>query len=50
MSKFKKLVKKIESKGESAQEANAVAAIAGRKKYGAAGMEAKAKAGKKKSK
>ena len=42
---FKKAVAKLERKGEPAREAKAVMAIAGRKKYGAAGMAKKAAAG-----
>jgi hypothetical protein len=46
--RFAALEKKVESKGESAREAKAVAAIAGRKKYGAAKMAAMATAGRQK--
>ncbi len=45
--RFQKLTNKLEAKGESAHEAKAVAAIAGRKKYGAkkmASMAAKGRA------
>ena len=45
--KFAAFVKKNESKGESAHEAKAVAAIAGRKKYGKAKMVKMAVAGRK---
>jgi hypothetical protein len=50
MSKFNKLVKKLEGKGESAKEAKGVAAIAGRKKYGSRGMAKKAALGRKRAK
>ena len=42
---FAKLQGKLEREGESKHEAGAVAAIAGRRKYGAAGMAKKAAAG-----
>lgn len=46
---FKKLEKKIERKeGLSKERASAIAAVAGRKKYGAAGMAKKAAAGRRK--
>jgi len=44
---FTKLENKLERKGESQHEAAAVAYEAGAKKYGKAGMEAKAEAGRK---
>jgi hypothetical protein len=48
-SKFKKLVGDLERKGEPEKEADAVAAIAGRKKLGKAKFDAKAAAGRKKA-
>ena len=48
MSKFKQLVRKLEGKGKSADQAAGIAAKVGREKYGKAGMEAKAAAGRKK--
>jgi len=45
---FKKLVNKLEKEGESEHEAKGVAAKVGFEKYGKAGMEAKAAAGRKK--
>ncbi len=48
MSKFKKLVGKLEKKGKSPDLAKAIAASIGRKKYGAAGMAKKAAAGRRK--
>lgn len=45
---FKKLENKLERKGEPEHEAAAVAYEAGVKKYGKAGMAAKAAAGRKK--
>lgn len=50
MSKFKELVAKLEKKGYSQDSAKRIAASAGFKKYGKAGMEAKAKAGEAKAK
>lgn len=55
MSKFKILQRKIENQKRAggdrmgAQEAAAIAANAGRAKYGEAGMEAKAAAGRRKA-
>ncbi len=46
-SKFDKLTGKLEAQGQPAAAAKAIAASIGRKKYGAAGMAAKAAAGKK---
>ena len=46
-SAFKKLEHKVEKEGYSDQSAKKIAAAAGIAKYGKAGMEAKAKAGKK---
>lgn len=48
MSKFKQLVRKLEGKGKSADQAAGIAAKVGREKYGKSGMEAKAAAGRKK--
>lgn len=48
--RFMNLTKKIEAKGEPASEAKAVAAIAGRKKYGQKKMTAWSSQGKKRSK
>lgn len=46
MSKFSQLSKKIQNKeGLPKKNADAIAAAAGRAKYGKAGMEAKAKTG-----
>ena len=45
MSKFSKLVNKLEKKGECAKEAGGVAYNAGKAKYGKAGMARKAAAG-----
>lgn len=49
MSKFKALVRKLESKGKSPDQAKGIAAKVGREKYGAEGMIRKAAAGRKKS-
>lgn len=45
MSKFKELTRKLESKGKSPEQAKGIAYEAGKAKFGKAGMEAKAKAG-----
>jgi len=45
--RFQALAKKIESKGESKKEADAIAASAGRKKYGEKKMNDWSEAGKK---
>ncbi|MES1988287.1 MAG: hypothetical protein V4440_09695 [Pseudomonadota bacterium] len=45
--RFKALTKKIQKSGKSEASAKAIAAAAGRKKYGNAKMNAMAKAGKK---
>ena len=45
MSKFDKLVDKLEAKGDSADSAKKIAATIGREKYGAEGMAKKAAAG-----
>tara|TARA_R100000935_G_C2692271_1_gene106968 strand:- start:313 stop:462 length:150 start_codon:yes stop_codon:yes gene_type:complete len=45
MSKFKRLAAKLRRQGKSASAANAIAASIGIKKYGKAGMAAKAAAG-----
>jgi hypothetical protein len=51
MSKFSKLSNKIQSKeGLSKSRADAIAAVAGRKKYGTEGMAKKAAAGRAKKK
>jgi len=47
--RFEKLTKKLESKGKSAESAKAIAASAGRKKYGAAKMASMAAKGRKKA-
>lgn len=47
--RFMKLTKKLEGKGEPASEAKAVAAIAGRKKYGAKKFNSMAAAGRRRS-
>ena len=47
--RFAKFVNKLESKGEPESEAKAVAAIAGRKKYGAKKFNAMASAGRKRA-
>lgn len=47
--RFASFVKKNEAKGESAKEAAAVAAIAGRKKYGNKRMSKMAAAGRKRA-
>lgn len=47
-SRFKSFVKKVESNGTSAKEAGAIAASAGRKKYGAKRFSAMSAKGKKK--
>lgn len=49
MGRFTKLVNKIESKGEPASEAKAVAAIQGRKKYGNKKFAAMAAEGRKRA-
>lgn len=48
MSKFGNLVRKVRSEGKTAEQAKAIAATAGREKYGEKAMEAKAAAGRKK--
>lgn len=48
--KFMAGVKKLTGKGESPQEAKAVMAIAGRKKYGAKKFNAMASAGRRRAK
>ena len=47
---FKKLVGKLESKGKSPAQAKGIAAKVGMEKYGKAGMERKAAAGRAKAK
>lgn len=47
-SKFKKMVGKLERKGDSKSSAKKIAATIGRKKYGTKGMAKKAAAGRKK--
>lgn len=49
MSKFKQLVRKLEGKGKSPEQAKGIAAKVGMQKYGKAGMQAKAAAGRKKN-
>ena len=49
MGKFKALVKKLEAKGLPASEAGGIAYKQGVKKYGKAGMQKKAMAGRKKA-
>lgn len=48
MSKFAELQHALEKKGHSSASAKAIAAYAGRKKYGAKGMAKKAAAGRRK--
>ena len=48
MSKFKQLVRKLEGKGKSAEQAAGIAAKAGREKMGKAAFDAKAAAARKK--
>lgn len=48
--RFAALTKKLESKGSSAESAKAIAASAGRAKYGASGMAKMAAAGRKRAK
>lgn len=47
-SKFGKLVRKVEAKGKTPEQAKGIAAKVGREKYGDQKFEAMAKAGKKK--
>ena len=47
--RFAKLVDKLKASGKSEESAKAIAAAAGRKKYGAAKMKQMAKAGKKRA-
>jgi len=48
--RFKEFTKKLESEGKSEESAKAIAASAGRKKYGNAKMASMAAAGKKRGK
>lgn len=48
-SRFKSFVKKVEAEGKSAASAKAIAAAAGRKKYGAKRMSKMAAAGRKRA-
>lgn len=48
MSKFKQLVRKLEGKGKSAEQAKGIAAKVGREKMGKGAFQAKAAAGRKK--
>jgi hypothetical protein len=47
---FKRLVRKLESKGKSAKQAGGIAYKVGVEKYGKAGMARKAAAGRRRSK
>ncbi len=49
MSKFKELVKKLEAKGKSPEQAGGIAYKVGVKKFGKAGMAKKAAAGRRKA-
>lgn len=48
-SRFKSFVKKVEAEGKSAEAAKAIAASAGRKKYGGKRMSKMAAAGRKRA-